>query len=197
MLNQATIAPLAALLFLSVAVASAQEQDRLDFKGVKLGSSRNEFLTKFPFMECAERKTVVSDFSCIGAGERQCRAEDEGCLGNYTYAGVPTRFVAADFIGNELVAVTVSFDPRYFDQISSALAKRYGPAVQEVAPAVTQAGVTYENDKRTWKRADTFLRLRKYLGRSDQGVAVYQLASGVAEFERREGELAKRGAGDL
>jgi hypothetical protein len=121
MLNQATIAPLAALLFLSV--ASAQEQDRLDFKGVKLGSSRNEFLAKFPFMECAERRTVVSDFSCIGAGERQCRAEDEGCLRHYTYAGVPTRFVAADFIGNELVAVTVSFDPRYFDQISSALAK--------------------------------------------------------------------------
>ena len=49
MLNQATIAPLAALLFLSV--ASAQEQDRLDFKGVKLGSFRNEFPAKFPFME--------------------------------------------------------------------------------------------------------------------------------------------------
>lgn len=58
-------------------------------------------------------------------------------------------------------------------------------------------GAEFQNVKAVWKRGDVTLQVDKYGADITQGRISYLTNWGMAEFEKRQGQNTKKGAGDL
>lgn len=193
--------------FTFLASVVAQGTERFDFKGIPFGVSQKQFEQQFPMAAWCKvpKDRRTADVTC-GAVRENIKCNVPGAPKNcaedvdkaYTYAGARMRAFMANFYSDALASMHVSFYSSDFDSILSALIARYGkPDETRSETLQTKVGAVYENTIVFWRKADSTLRVRKYAGNISTGAATYALDGSTAEFEKRSGEAAKKGARDL
>lgn len=193
--------------FTFLASVLAQGTERLDFKGIPFSVSQKQFEQLFPMAAWCrvpkDRRTA--DVTC-GAVRENIKCDVRGAPKNcaeerdkaYTYAGARMHAFMANFYNDALASMHVSFYSSDFDSILAALISRYGkPDEIKSEPLQTRVGAVYENTIASWRKSDSTLLIRKYAGSISTGAAAYVLDGSTAEFEKRRGEAAKKGAKDL
>lgn len=131
-------------------------EERIDFKGVALGSSEQELLKQHP------------EFKCNGAGKRPGGA-DRICLAikdsGATYAGVSAD-INLLYYSDSLEYVLVYFSSDKYLDIHEALIAKYGaPTLEEKQQVTNRMGAVFEDVTSQWKRSGTILQLSKYVGK--------------------------------
>jgi hypothetical protein len=193
------------LLF--AATALAQETERFDFKGIPFGVSQKQFEQLFPMAAWCRvpKDRRMADVTC-GAVRENIKCDVPGAPKNcaedrdkaYTYAGARMHAFMANFSDDALASMHVSFYSSDFDSILAALVVRYGKPDDTTSPTIqTPVGAVYENTTASWRKGDSILRVQKYAGNINRGAATYLLDSSTAEYAKRGGEAAKKGAKDL
>jgi hypothetical protein len=198
------------ILGLNVAIFAssvcAQGIERFEVKGIAFGISQKEFETKFPLAWChAPKQRAMADVMCGGVRENiKCdvRGAPKTCAEErdklYTFGGVPMNSIMANFYNDALASVRISFSAKDFDSVYAALTTRYGkPDELKTESIQNRAGAVFENTIASWRKGDSNLWVRRYSGNLDTSAADYTLDSSIAEFKKRQGDTAKKGASDL
>ena len=153
---------IAALLLASIAATAAAdaEEQRLDFKGLPLGSTEAQLKAHTP---------VACKADSTGEFDRVCVVRDKA---NRFYAERPARDLWFGFFADRLDTVMVMLSPREFDSLKHAMDGKFG----DVTP---DAGLT---ERSTYRMNGD----RAYLYRIDGATVVrYEAAAGNEERARR------------
>lgn len=202
-------------LLLGGALVHAQD-DRYEFKGAKLGITKQRFVEMFPYLECSKSTSpLLADEMCIGYhGKKECyktprgatvqesldfmnacRSEDSR---NYTYGGWIAISIYAYFCSDSLSLVTVTIHENGFSTVVAALTEKYGKPIESKTEVIeTRAGVSYQNKIMLWRRADTYITATRYSDTIEESLISYKLSSFDAEFKKRQDESTRKNANDL
>ena len=149
----------------------------LEFKGVPLGATQAELLAAHPGFRCMADKDDAEITICMisprcyqssYSAKQECEREFSA---RNTFGGEPNKFIMATMWLGKLHAVAVKIEPESYDRLARALAAKYGTPEETREPITTRAGVSYENALARWSFPDGFIRLRRFSGRIDEGLA--------------------------
>lgn len=195
----------AILVLLLFTASSAYAVDSLEFQGLKIDSTAEELRTKYPNLICSDPKQEAArplNEKLKNFWERKQTEADLFCEITIDSRARPTalsevagrRIQAIDFhfIADRLMYGYASLDSLAFNDLTAALATRYGPPTQkDVEELRTRAGTKYTNTIFYWKRAGATIRVSKYAVGLD--TASYSLSADDywPEVARRRAARAK------
>lgn len=176
-----------------------------DYKGLPLGSSLEEFKTKFPDFNCKESPggkmgdaycTLSPALKCISVKDyKSCEADVEKLL---TYAGINTSYINFNFFFNQLSMVNMLISSGSFNTVVEAIKEKNGvPSSDEITPVTNKMGAKFENEIIEWKRAGTTIRAEKYGTTLNNSTIKIMQDSYMPEFSKRNKEEIKQKAKDI
>ena len=175
----------------------------IDFKGIPLGASAQEFSAAHPSYYCNATKTYCSTaaiLSCKGhdfrsPGYAEC---ERSVIAAQTYAGLPVESIGAFFRNDRLAIVTVSMMPAQFPRVVMSLTEKYGsPTSQETNVMTNRIGTKVEARTVIWRANGSVIRVLEYAGSLSS--AKVEILSEDYETARAQEILdkVKKGAKDL
>ncbi len=145
--------PLLAVAMCLAVLEMSQAAEPTEFKGIKLGSSLQEFRAKFP------------QAKCIPSGI--CGIRDS------SIANVPAR-AGFTFESGRLVMIVLNFNKSSFDTVAKALKTKYG--------SPTQAGVDAGADVMGWARGSDRIEIFKFNDVAEATVS-FELDRALKEYK--------------
>jgi hypothetical protein len=202
------------LLFLVLAAAtvSAAEEPPA-FKGVALGATEEEVVTKYPKLSCRgepdrrrcfqspnekEYRKLLS--SCIGRGESpaMCSRQVNEALGVETVAGVPIKYMLFRFHDNKLGLISLETPVAEFNKVARAFLDRYGkPAKDESWAFTPKGGRTIQNREFQWSFSTGNIRVTRWTAQLNNSSVMYLSHEGARAFAEQSSEDRKKAASDL
>ena len=192
------------------ASTAAWSQERAEFKGVPLGSTRAEFLEKNPLFACrsatscslygtkpdghcailryegTEKARALSKPECVAAARKAG-----------TYANQPA-YLLATFRNEILSQGAALIDPDAFGSIVEAIAARHGAAQWTKNETLqNRAGAKFENQIMRWTIGGDTITARKYSSTVTQGIIDVVDQQSTAEMKEKLENNRKTAPSDL
>jgi hypothetical protein len=177
------------LALIGAICTSAAWADPFDFKGLKLGTARNDVSEAHRLFYCqAPSSTALYDEMCAIAGP----------IFN-TVAEVAVKDpVIAGFLGGKLFSLSFTIAAGSYSEVFDAVVARYGaPFKHSEEPFQTRGGLKAVNAIAVWRQGDSTITLRKYGGSIDTGSIIYSLETDAAEYRRRKESEARSRSKDM
>lgn len=176
-----------AAICLSTLPASGQA---IEFKGVKLGATREEFTTAHPRFDCKPRYMYDP---C----ETYWMLRPKGdWYDDPSYAGEKVESIFVNFKDEKLARVSIDFRSESFERIVLAVTSKYGKPNRMLRSTVeTRLGVKRQNDHVMWSKPDGEISISRYGSTIDNGVVLMRSTSTIAadrEAEKKKQEEAKK-----
>lgn len=174
---------LSMILSAALAPCFAQADDAYSFKEFRLGAAKEELnLKKF---NCSEKKGLLGDEACYA-------------LMDVTIADQPAESVALYFLNNTLSMISIVVKEKYFSDVESAMAIKYGaPASQTVKAVKNRMGASFANKTVTWINSTSTIRAEQRAGKVSESNISYMLNTYDQDLAEREKSFNKKAAGDL
>lgn len=183
---------IAALLFTGAAHA------QLAYKGLPLGSARDELTARYPSLEC---QAIPQQGRFARLGEELCR--DRYCTGAAcaasskalsTYGGAPVWDVTFAIVGGGVGEMTARFASDAYTTLRDALREAHGPGKERLQPMQTLGGARV--DSRVWEASvpGGSITLSERAGQLTEG-AVEVRSTAFTAWSNRPGD-ARKNAGD-
>jgi hypothetical protein len=174
---------------LAVVPLFAQAQDEsISYKGVTLGSSMEEYMTKLPEHDCLVRQCTYLAVSCEKKSAK-CREKN-------SFGGVNVSFASSYFRDDKLVRISIRFRSGDFDTLEAAVSDRLGaPTKSENKSIQNRMGAIFENRDVIWERPGMSLRIGRHGAEIGVGYAHLvtpdEVARQTAESESKNKAAAK------
>lgn len=187
-----------AALALAAMSTWACAQERLEFKGVPLGATMEEFKAKNQHFWCTENSCYIDGFNPTGHCSllnrmTALRVATQECIDDVrksaTYANQRATLFAT-FRNGTLAKGDARFEPSAFAEIVEAITLRFGnPLKQSTETVQNRAGAVFQNIIVQWSVGGDTLWVRKYGSTVDRGAVIVM---DQAEARRIEDVLEKR-----
>lgn len=174
---------MAPMLLALSAIVLAQTQ-RLDVKGITLGTSESELLRLSPGIYCLNAPDSA-------LAERLCRGPTT------TYAEVPATifyYLTDGLIDN----INIDLAPKDFEIVVDVLRLRHGaPIVDDQRPMVTRGGLKFLDRRLEWRVGGDVIVARRYAGRADKSNITFTDQGYLQRFIERSKARDKNRLKDL
>ena len=197
-----------ALLLLGAPISHASSP--LEFRGLAIGSTEEEFRTRYPELRCddPQKKAAAEKGRFKDFWQRKQTEADLFCGTVISDRAPPARLAKMagqvatnfefDFVRNQLMHASASLPPPAFDRLVAALSAKYGaPDRKETESFQSKTQGKVANTILYWTRGDATIRVSKYAAGLD--MTSYSLASNDyrKEVDRRHAARAKEVARGL
>jgi hypothetical protein len=181
-------------------VTAFAESPKLEFKGVPLGASQEEMLTKLPPFRCYGAECLyASVISLNRCRETSDKASCEAVMRELMHYGAANaKKYAATFRENKLASVSVTIDPSGFDALISTQAEKYAPpSSDEKSTIKNRMNAEFDQRRVEWKLPDGVIVASKRSDRVDESVVRMATNEHIAALEKESAEKAKAAVNKL
>jgi len=199
------------LAMLALAPTSALSQERIEFKGVPLGSTRAEFVQKNPMFNCRATSKSCSlngldasqhcKLRMYESGARDSNFPMDECLSSVktsaTYGNQPA-YLFATFREDVLSGGSALIEPSSFDSIADAIVVRYGqPVTAKNETVQNRAGAKFENRQMEWSVGGDGIFATKYGSTVTRGIIDIRDRQSIIEMKSKVEKTRKSAPADL
>jgi hypothetical protein len=163
----------AILALFGLLAAAAAGAESLTFKGLGLGAAISA-VAGDPRYNCQAAKAPGADRICSLRPQEQ-----------ETVAGAPVNAIFWFFYRGHLTSLTVHFDAQHFNQVTQALASKYGAAEISRETVRNLKGASFDNQVHTWRQGSASLVARRFTSRVDKSSLRLADADRIREIDLR------------
>jgi hypothetical protein len=147
----------------------------IEFKGISMGVSQNEFESKLPVFDCYK---LPDGFAYDSSCKTTARF--------FSYAGAPGD-AEAGFIRDRLVWINIKFSEQSFPGVRAAVLEKFGPpSSSQTEPVRNRMGGKFMDEILMWRRDGVTLVMERYSSNTTKSQAVFSLDSAVEEITARQ-----------
>jgi len=164
----------------------------LQFKGVPLGATREQFTAAHPEFECtsAARFAPCPRFIISAVPGREHMGP--------TYGGQLVKSIVAEFDESSMCSVAISLSPAQFDAVADELTKKHGrPQISNAAPVESVGGVKKQQVSMRWRLRDGQIDATKYVGTITDSMILLRTPKRVAEDAAADAQRSSDAQRDL